>query len=241
MQTQWQKQSSLSTAAILGFVAMIWTGVAQATITTEPFQVTRIVDGDTVHGIGADGKTTKVRMQGMDTPELHLITAEGTFAQLPWAASSTRSLEKLVRIGEKVQIRIFGKDKYGRTLGQIVARKVNINLELVRLGAAISYAICTAGDCTEASVREQQVEEFAKACHEAEEQGLGVFDPRQPLDEMPFEFRLRHQHRKADKFVGNLKTGEYVSPENYSDIPVCDRIFFLTEEDAARLGYKFKK
>jgi hypothetical protein len=55
---------------------------------------------------------------------------------------------------------------------------------------------------------------------------------------MPFEFRLRIQKRRPDKWVGDLKTRQYVSPEKFKEIPVCDRIFFLSEADAQSLGFK---
>jgi endonuclease YncB( thermonuclease family) len=241
-----QKLGRISRAAVvvltlLSSAALFWGQAALARVTTEAFQITTVIDGDTVHGLDAQGKKIKVRMQGMDAPELHLMTEHGTFAQLPWAVASGHALENLVRLGERIELRVFGKDKYGRTLGQIVVRGMNVNLELVRQGAAISYSICPAGHCTEEMVREQQVHEFAEACRQAESRGIGVFDPREPLDEMPFEFRLRIQGRKADKFVGSLTTGEYVSPDRYREIPVCDRIFFLSEQDAAQLGFRLRK
>jgi 2',3'-cyclic-nucleotide 2'-phosphodiesterase / 3'-nucleotidase / 5'-nucleotidase len=211
---------------------------AQANVTVQGFVVERVIDGDTLAGRSDDGKVTKIRMQGMDAPELHLMTEEGTFAQLPWGEHGERVLSSLIQIGEKLELRSFGQDKYGRTLGQVVSKGLNLNLELVRRGIAVSYAICPANQCNGASVQEQQVEEFAQACREAQAQGLGIFDPRKPLTEMPFEFRLRIQKRTADKFVGNLKTREYLAPARYSEVPVCDRIFFLSEADAQSLGYK---
>lgn len=206
-----------------------------------PIRVLRIVDGDTVHAIDDEGAGIKIRMHGIDAPELHLSTDQGTYAQLPWAADAETLIQSLVRPGARGDLISFGFDKYRRTLGQIVVGGVNVNVEMVKRGAAISYAICAAGDCSEETLRQQNVGEFQAACHSAQTRGLGIFDPRNPLKEMPFEFRLRMQKRKADKFVGNLNTREYVTPERYKEIPVCDRVFFLTEFDAQNLGYKLKK
>lgn len=216
-------------------------GAAQAAVTVSDFQVSRVVDGDTIHGADRSGKIIKVRMQGIDAPELHLATEEGVVGQLPWGAQSEKVLSRLVRVGDTGKIHSFGLDKYGRTLGQVVIKGVSLNLEMVKHGAAISYAICPAGNCSEASVREQQAYEFQEACQEAKDKGLGLFDPHKPLKEMPFEFRIRMQKRTPDKFVGSLKTAHYVTPERYNEIPVCDRIFFLSEADAQSLGYKLKK
>ena len=238
------KQGDSVMASRFGVIALVATflaGAAQAAVTVSDFQITRVVDGDTLHGVDGSGKTIKVRMQGIDAPELHLATDEGVFGQLPWGAQSEKVMSSLVRIGDAGKIHSYGFDKYGRTLGQVVVKGMNLNLEMVKRGAAVSYAICPAGDCTEASVREQQAYEFQEACQYAKDKGLGIFDARKPLKEMPFEFRIRMQKRQPDKFVGNLKTSQYVTPERYNEIPVCDRIFFLSEADAQSLGYKLKK
>ncbi len=224
-------------ALVVTFVA----GASQAAVKVSDFQVTRVVDGDTIHGLDRAGNKIKVRMQGIDAPELHLATEDGVVGQLPWGAQSEKVMSSLVRVGDTGKIHSYGFDKYGRTLGQVVIKGTNLNLEMVKRGAAVSYAICPAGDCTEASVREQQAYEFQEACQYAQDNGLGIFDPRKPLKEMPFEFRIRMQKRQPDKFVGNLKTSEFVTPERYKEIPVCDRIFFLSEADAQSLGYKLKK
>jgi endonuclease YncB( thermonuclease family) len=212
-----------------------------AAFVEEPLKVSRIVDGDTIHGSDSKGNVLKVRLHGMDTPELHLATEDGMVAQLPWGEQAERMLASLLRAGDLVTLRIFGKDKYGRTLGQVFLAGKNINLEQVRRGQAANYHICAPGNCTEDLLKEQQVYEFADACRKAQAEEVGIFDKRQPLEEMPFEFRLRVQKRKADKFVGDIRTREYVRPEDYKRIPVCERIFFINEQDALNLGFTLKK
>jgi endonuclease YncB( thermonuclease family) len=226
---------SLALALLVTFASQ-----AQAAITVQSLIAIKVVDGDTLHGQTENGKTIKVRMHGMDAPELHLSTSEGTFSQMPWAGQSEQVLLSMIEFGVKGELHSYGQDKFGRTLGQFVFKGLNVNLELVRRGAAVSYAICPAGQCTEAAVQEQRVEEFAQACREAQSQGLGIFDPRKPLEEMPFAFRLRIQKRNPDKWVGDLKTRQYVSPEKFKEIPICDRIFFLSEADAQSLGFQAK-
>ncbi len=54
---------------------------------------------------------------------------------------------------------------------------------------------------------------------------------------MPFEFRLRMQKRKADKFVGDFATQQYRRPAEYKKIDVCSRVFFMKEDDAKKVGY----
>lgn len=231
------RRALLTQLALLAFCFTLGSE-ARAAITVQSFIAIKVVDGDTLHGQTEDGKTIKVRMHGMDAPELHLMTGDGTYSQMPWAGQSEQVLLSMIEFGVKGELHSYGQDKYGRTLGQFVFKGLNVNLELVRRGAAVSYAICPAGQCTEAAVQEQRIEEFAQACREAQAQGLGMFDPRLPLEEMPFAFRLRIQKRNPDKWVGDLKTRQYVSPEKFKEIPICDRIFFLSEADAQNLGFK---
>jgi endonuclease YncB( thermonuclease family) len=179
----------------------------------------------------------KIRMQGIDSPEWHLVTDAGVVGQLPWGRDAGEALNRMIPKGARVELEDFGHDKYGRTLGHLTHRGRNINIEQVRSGQAISYIICEAGRCDEDFLAEIHAGEVVDACHQAETQGLGVFNPRNRLREMPFEFRLKHQRRKADKFVGNLKTRTYFSPNQYKQVPVCDRIFFLSEKDAQALGF----
>jgi endonuclease YncB( thermonuclease family) len=158
--------------------------------------------------------------------------------QPPWGDQSSKSLARTLTPGTRLELIDFGKDKYGRTLGHLIENGRNVNVEQVRKGQAVSYIICESGKCTEQALQEIRYHELQDACQRAEKAGLGIFDPTQPLRELPFEFRLRMQNRKPDKFVGNLVTREYVPPARYREIPVCDRIFFMAEKDAKALGYQ---
>lgn len=210
---------------------------ANAAVQVHAVTVERVVDGDTVHAKDSDNKIVKIRMQGIDSPESHLITDRGPVAQLPWGKDASTSLQKLLKKGDKVELEDFGRDKYGRTLGHVIINGINTNIEQVRRGQAISYLICEVGGCTEEHFEELHAEEIMAACEGAKRAGVGVFDPSNPLTEMPFEFRLKHQKRSPDKFVGNYRTRQYVQPKDYKSIPVCDRVFFLSENDARKSGF----
>jgi len=210
---------------------------ASAAVVTRKLVVDRVVDGDTVHGRDSSNQVIKIRMQSIDAPESHLPTDHGVVAQAPWGDLSGKALTRALPKGTRVELLDFGKDKYGRTLGHLILNGTKINVEQVRQGQAVSYIICEPGHCTEQALEEIFVAEVQQACHEAQKAGRGIFNPKNPLLEMPFEFRLRAQKRQADKYVGNLVTHEFVSPENYRQIPVCDRIFFMNQKDAKALGY----
>jgi len=92
--------------------------------------VERIVDGDTlVLRSGA-----RVRLVQIDAPE-----AGGEC----YAAASTQELARLARPGASVVLeadpRLDRVDRYGRLLRYIHAGRVNVNVELVRRGAATPW------------------------------------------------------------------------------------------------------
>jgi len=227
-------------AIVVGSLLAVFAGSAQAKVSVRSFVIDRVIDGDTVHGHDDQKQPVKIRMQGIDSPESHLITDEGRFAQAPWGDEASNSLTRMLPVGSRAELEDFGQDKYGRTLGHIVLNGLNANIEQVRQGQAVSYIICEAGGCSKQYLDDLHVEEITTACRSAQKAGLGIFNPSKPLTEMPFEFRLKHQHRKADKFIGSLTTREYVAPGRHSEIPVCDRIFFLNEQDAKASGFQRK-
>jgi len=212
-------------------------GTANAAVTIRKATVQRVVDGDTVHVLDSKNQTLKIRMMGIDSAESHLPTDHGVVGQNPWGERATRSLQSILKKGDRVEVEDFGKDKYGRTLGYVVLSGLNANIEQARRGQAISYLICPAGGCTREELEDQHADEIVRSCHAAQVAGRGVFNPANPLREMPFEFRLRQQKRQPDKFVGSLMTRQYVKPERYRNIPVCDRVFFLSESDAKKSGF----
>ena len=149
-------------------------------------------------------------------------------------------MRTLAPVGTQVELQDYGLDKYGRTLGRIFQKEQDINLAMVESGWAIPYIICEGDSCTANFFTAQPVAQYLKSCKEAREKGLGVFNPKDPLKEMPFEFRLRMQHRKPDKFVGNFETKELYPPDQYRQVDVCQRIFFMKQSEAERVGYRIK-
>jgi endonuclease YncB( thermonuclease family) len=200
-------------------------------------EVTRVVDGDTVHALDSDGEVIKIRMQGVDAPESKLPTDQGIVGQMPWGKASSDSLTRMLPKGSRVQLEVFGTDKYGRTIAHVLLQGKNLNIEQLRKGHAVSYIICEPGECSEKYLDEVRSQEIIEACHAAQKAELGIFDRENPLGELPFEFRLRLQNRTPDKFVGDITTREYFDPQNYRSVPICDRIFFMSEADAQAVGF----
>lgn len=90
--------------------------------------VAAITDGDTLEL--ADGRS--VRLVQIDTPEL----GEGEC----YAQEASEALRTLVPVGRRVRLRADARldtvDRYGRLLRYVFRGSTNVNLELVRRGAA---------------------------------------------------------------------------------------------------------
>jgi len=212
--------------------------------------ISKNVDGDTVHvcpgqspDCSTDPEVTNhrliIRMVGIDAPETHLPSPHGIVGQGKFGDDSARYLSSLVPFGARVILEDQGLDKYKRTLGRLYANKKDINLAMVRAGWAITYIICSGPACDEDFLERERVDEYVDACESARRQGRGIFNPNNPLKEMPFEFRLRMQGRTPDKYVGNISTTELFEPAKYKKVDLCQRIFFLTLADARHAGFDF--
>jgi endonuclease YncB( thermonuclease family) len=104
-------------------------------ITITPAQgalkIVKIYDGDTV--TMADG--LKVRLLQIDAPEL----AEGECFAQESRAALVNLLAKKGTITLKADAVSASYDRYGRALRYIFVGKINVNLEMVKLGAAAPY------------------------------------------------------------------------------------------------------
>ena len=103
------------------------------------YQVTRIIDGDTVE-IRYDGKLTRVVLIGVDTPEtVHPQKPVEAFGKE--ATAFTRNL----LLGESVYLRFDGDrtDKYGRLLAYLYRAPdgLFVNLEVIRQGYGKVYTV----------------------------------------------------------------------------------------------------
>lgn len=203
-------------------------------------KIAKIADGDTVT-IESSTVRYKVRLVGVDTPEQHLVTPKGSFGQEPWGQGATDYLAEKLPLGTEVQLQVFGKDKYNRTLGRIFKDKEDINLLMVKAGWAIPYIICEGNTCDKKYFENFKTKAYLEACHLARKNRDGIFDKHQPLKEMPYEFRMRLQNRKPEKWVGDFSTQKYLTPDQYKKIDLCNRVFFMREGEAKSAGFTSTK
>ena len=96
-------------------------------ISYTPLENIRVVDGDTIRA-EAKGKEIKIRLVEIDAPEM----------DQPFGVESKRFLKKLIE-NKKVTLISEGKDRYGRTLGELFVNKDNLNETMVKSGFAWVY------------------------------------------------------------------------------------------------------
>ena len=97
----------------------------QTCIAIEKGIIVNVVDGDTVHLLNDNEEKLKVRLQHIDAPEL----------DQSYGKESRFVLEKLI-LNKKVTVIGDKKDKYKRLLGVISLDEMDINLEMIKAGAA---------------------------------------------------------------------------------------------------------
>ena len=105
-----------------------------------PVDVIRTIDGDTfealVHLAPGQDVTTRIRLRGIDAPELKAACAE----ELRMAEAASDALRDLLRQGE-VAIYNIGPDKYqGRVVADVATKRIgNVSAALITSGHVRSY------------------------------------------------------------------------------------------------------
>ena len=137
--------------------------------------VTHVSDGDTCDVEIAPGQTLRIRIYGIDAPEL---------AQ-PFGKESLKYVERRIQ-RKKVTIEKFYDDQYGRCVGRVIFRGADLALELLREGIVWHY------------VKYCDDPAYAKAERVARDAQKGLWK-RSPSGEEPippWEYRKAHPRRK---------------------------------------------
>jgi micrococcal nuclease len=98
--------------------------------------VTYVYDGDTVQ-IQDSETNFDLRLVGIDAPEM--AKPKDRISGQIFSIQAKNQLIHLI-LDKKVHVKFFGYDPYGRLLGEIYLEKINVNLEMVRLGLAEVYS-----------------------------------------------------------------------------------------------------
>ena len=131
-------------------------------------KVTHVTDGDTVW-VQPDGggRTQKLRIGGIDAPEICQVGGEASRAVL------TRQV-----LHQRVEVRVNYKDKYGRGLASIRLNGQDVGAQMVLAGQAWSYRW------------QRNPGPYVREESEARQSRRGLFAENQP--ELPGRFRKRH-------------------------------------------------
>ena len=91
-------------------------------------KIERVVDGDTVVFLSATGQRIRLRLAGIDAPEM----------AMPYGCLAKNMLIQLVGAGD-VTVHAKKLDRFGRTVAKVIAKDGDVNLALINQGLAWHY------------------------------------------------------------------------------------------------------
>lgn len=142
-------------------------------------KVVFVADGDTLTMQVGKNKREKVRLLGIDAPE----------HDQAYGAESGKLLAQLVK-DKVVTVRFDKRDDYGRILGMVSLNDLDINLEMVKRGAAWHYAFFFPD-----AKHLAQAEKAARKAH------AGLWKASNPI--APWDFRRAAKQAHVPKDGGN--------------------------------------
>lgn len=151
-------------AWVLGILAAIC--LLTVLTSSEPsYHVVGVHDGDTITVLDHHKQTMKVRLAGIDAPEL----------KQAFGNQSKQALSERV-FNQDVHLKIVtAKDKWGRTVAIIMFKGRNINLEMIQIGMAWHYKSYSKSAA------------FADAEKHARDHKIGLWADKHPIP--PWEYR----------------------------------------------------
>lgn len=154
--------------------------VAKEPIRTLYGVVTRVVDGDTI-AVDAEGTKVKVRLEGIDAPEVSRVNQRTGAVSKPgqlFGEEARAALAKMVLL-KQIRLDVMGLDKYRRALAVVWVNGLEVNREMVAEGWAWAYR--------KYSLAYVQEEERARRS------GLGLWADGRPVP--PWDFRRLYRIR----------------------------------------------
>ncbi len=100
-----------------------------ADVQTITARVVGVHDGDTLTALTDDKRQLKVRLHGIDAPELGQ----------PFGQASKRALSDLV-FGKQVTLHTTGTDRYNRTLARVTVGDIEVEAQVIATGHAWHYS-----------------------------------------------------------------------------------------------------
>jgi endonuclease YncB( thermonuclease family) len=223
--TEWwhRRAFSRSMAAAVGLIALLFflAGLARG---QETGKVMGVYDGDTITVLTADKKELKIRMAGIDAPEL----------KQDFGNKAKQNLSKLL-YDKTVTLEGSKTDKYRRLVRKVVVDGVDANLAQVRAGFAWFYREYE----RELSKADRALYSSAEGEAQAAGRGLGSMPHAQP----PWDFRhgtsSGHDFLKG-KIVGNKNSRIYhwEGCQGFTKVGDKNRALFASSKEAEAAGYR---
>ena len=132
--------------------------------------VVSVGDGDTVR-VSEGKRRLTIRLACIDAPET---------SQRPWGPRSTTFLKQLTPVGSEVKLRVQTKDRYGRTVAELLNRQGNVNQLMVGAGQAFAYR---------RYLRQCDSQRYLQLENEAQRQGIGVWSIGPSGITRPWDYR----------------------------------------------------
>ena len=177
-----KKKCIIAVCLLLMLTSLLFAGKgksAESRVSAGAVRTDNISDGDTIAVI-CDGRFEKVRLIGIDAPEL---------AQRPWGRRAKRCLEALVEDADaavSLEYDIVPRDKYGRLLAYVWTRdRKMINEEMLKKGCAVLFTYPP-------NVR--YIRRFRAALKTAQDNKRGIWGEN-GLKEQPSDYRKNHPRR----------------------------------------------
>lgn len=184
-------------------------------------KVVHIADGDTLTILTEANKKIKIRLAGIDTPEK---------AQ-PFGNKAKQALAALT-FQQQVLVEVETKDRYGRTVGTVMANGLDVNAELVREGMAWVY-------------RQYTNDEKLYALEaEAKQAKRGLWASDKPIE--PWDWRKGKRTVDSSPsvvkgmIIGNKNSHIYhlSNCQSYYAVSKKNQVLFTNEELAKANGYR---
>ena len=126
---------------IKNLIFILYVFLFQAMQASEIVGLPKVVDGDTLHI-----KTYKIRLEGIDAPEMRQKCKKSYFQiiffsfQRDYFCGQVSKNKLVQKIGNKpVKCILLGKDRYKRYLAKCFKANTNLNRWMVRNGYAVAY------------------------------------------------------------------------------------------------------
>ena len=137
----------------------------------DSFRVVGIHDGDSITVLSVEKKQIKIRLEGIDAPEL----------KQAFGSRAREHLSSLI-MGKDVTLIVKGEDLYKRTLSKILLGAQDVNLSMVRDGFAWHYS------------KYSKDKKFAEAEAEARIKKKGLWMDQNPV--APWDYRSNEKVKK---------------------------------------------